>query len=393
MQYTLHVGDSLQKLKDLPDNSVDSVVTDPPYEIGFMGKKWDNTGIANNVELWKEVLRVLKPGGHVLAFSATRTYHRMTCAIEDAGFEIRDQLQWLYGSGFPKSHSVSKGIDKMKGAKRTAEAKQWTGWGTALKPAHEPIVLARKPSSESTIAKNVIKHGTGVINIDSCRVKTEDKFGGGKKGSSGFAQGYKSEGWEPGSDKGRWPANILHDGSDEVLALFPSTKDATSITPSHSQGMFGFGGIDRELKYHGDGNVASRFFYSAKTSGKDRNEGCEAMPNIFVGGISGGEGEVMTLGRASLNGKPKQIQPKQNNHPTVKPTALMQYLVRLITPPNGTVLDPFMGSGSTGKACAYENFNFIGIDLSKEYVAIAKKRIEFAKAAYEAEHAVDKFYH
>jgi site-specific DNA-methyltransferase (adenine-specific) len=241
-------GNCLDTLKTLPDCSVDSIVTDPPYELGFMGKSWDNSGIAYNVDLWRECLRVLKPGGHLLAFSGTRTYHRMVVAIEDSGFEIRDQIMWIYGSGFPKSLDVSKAIDKAAGAESkdrtvvtagkfgshenpkrnvtnadtpaTPEAQQWQGWGTALKPAHEPIVVARKPLI-GTVAQNVLEHGTGALNIDGSRVGTADGFGGGAKETSGFAAGYEGDGFVA-STQGRWPANVIHDGSDEVLAGFPN---------------------------------------------------------------------------------------------------------------------------------------------------------------------------
>ena len=320
-------GNCLQKMKTLPSNSVDSVVTDPPYGLAFMGKKWDYD--VPSVEVWQECLRVLKPGGHLLAFAGTRTQHRMAVRIEDAGFEIRDMIAWVYGSGFPKSLDVSKAIDKAAGAERevvgysagfgkgstfsseyqtaqgyrpaytekagqpapitapaTEAAKQWQGWGTALKPALEPITVARKPLT-GTVAANVLEHGTGALNVDGCRV---------------------------GDEAGRFPANMIHDGSDEVVGLFPE---------SNGQGS------------------AARFFYCAKTSKKDRGT--------------------------------------DNKHPTVKPTELMKYLCRLVTPPNGTVLDPFMGSGSTGKACMLEGFNFIGIELCKEYYVVARNRIAEAK--------------
>lgn len=286
----------------MPDNSIDSVVTDPPYELGFMGKSWDKSGIAFSPAVWQEVLRVLKPGGHLLAFSGSRTYHRMAVAVEDAGFEIRDQIMWIYGSGFPKSHNL-------KG--------EWEGWGTALKPAHEPIVVARKPLI-GTVAENILAYGAGGLNIDGTRV------GNGTDRASG----------------GRWPANVIHDGSDEVLELFPDTK---SGKPSNIRGTGGIwsegNGIPIGPQY-GDAGSAARFFYCAKASKKDRNEGLD-----------------------------------RNHHPTVKPTELMRYLCRLVTPPNGTVLDPFMGSGSTGKACVLEGFDFIGIDKTPEYVEIAQQRI------------------
>jgi DNA modification methylase len=349
-QCILVTGDCLETLRAMKDASVDSIVTDPPYELGFMGKAWDSTGIANSVEMWTEALRVLKPGGHLLAFSGSRTYHRMVCAIEDAGFEIRDQIMWVYGSGFPKSLNVSKALDAYAKTGRSdsqvtgdgrsrapgqhfkefrkggvegatfnptdAVAQQWQGWGTALKPAHEPICVARRPLVKgSTVAKNVLAHGTGALNIDGCRVGD----GGGTSKAGMVAGAATKNALGDGLNTatfgvlveglGRWPANIIHDGSDEVLAGFP----------------------------FGEAGGAARFFYCAKASKKDRGGG--------------------------------------NSHPTVKPTELMAYLCRLVTPPGGTVLDPFMGSGSTGKAAKLEGFKFVGIDLDPEYVEIAKQRI------------------
>ena len=426
---TLYAGNCLDVMKGLDDQSVDAVVTDPPYELGFMGKSWDASGIAFNVDVWREALRVLKPGGHLLAFSGSRTYHRMAVAIEDAGFEIRDQIQWIYGSGFPKSMDVSKQIDKFDAAmarrerdlkftewmrstgitsrlindltnsnmanhyltdkeqptvataemfdmlrphlpevpeyieemvrqrtiesenykKRpitgqheapaaaqqwmanydkpadltpkerrdiaaTDEAKQWQGWGTALKPAHEPIVLARRPFV-GTVAKNILTHGVGAINIDATRINE------------------------------RWPANVTHDGSDEALHYF---------------------------------GEPARFFYCAKTSKRDRNEGLEDFEAVesadMVDRSAGSAG--MNSPRAGAG----RTSGAKNYHPTVKPTELMRYLVRMITPPQGVVLDPFLGSGSTGKAAMLEGNRFIGIELTEEYLPIALARIQFAQA-------------
>lgn len=351
-------ADCIEAMKAMPDNSVDSIVTDPPYELGFMGKSWDASGIAFNVEVWREALRVIKPGGHLIAFSGSRTYHRMAVAIEDAGFEIRDQIMWVYGSGFPKSHNISKGLDKQEGIWRgragevttvngamsgpnyertpmeppvTDAAKQWDGWGTALKPAHEPMVLARKPLI-GTVANNVLTHGTGGLNIDASRVGTE-----GGTARDGKADKPNDSGWEnmrghgiAELNTGRWPANFIHDGLETEWA---------------------------------------KFFYCAKASKRDRNEGLDGFEAVIAGGMQGRQDGSM--GSITMN---------KNHHPTVKPTTLMQYLVRLVTPPNGIVLDPFMGSGSTGKACAYEGFEFIGIDQSAEYVEIAQARIDFATA-------------
>lgn len=389
----LRCGSNLDLLPTLPDCSVDACVTDPPYELGFMGKKWDASGIAYNVDLWREVLRVLKPGGHLVAFGGTRTYHRMACAIEDAGFEIRDCLAWMYGSGFPKSLDVSKAIDKAageqgergplkRGGERLARlqdgkrdgngtwgdesgrdpftylptsdaAKQWQGWGTALKPAYEPAVLARKPLT-GTVAGNVLEWGTGAINVDGCRIETSDFLGGGTYGGS-FSGSRAADGSllkAIGSgDKGRWPANVLHDGSDEVLAGFPDDADGS----------------------------AARFFYTAKASTWEREIGLDDMPRRSSGelvdrddGSAGTQSPRAGAGRAS--------QGRANVHPTVKPLDLMRWLVRLVTPPGGVVLDPFTGSGSTGMAAMLEGFGFVGFELDPLHVEIATRRIEAARS-------------
>ncbi|WP_419721090.1 DNA-methyltransferase [Pectobacterium brasiliense] len=381
MTVKLHHGDCLDVLRTMPDSSVDSIVTDPPYGLKFMGKKWDYD--VPDVEIWAECLRVLKPGGHLLAFSGTRTQHRMAFRIEDAGFEIRDMIAWVYGSGFPKSLDVSKAIDKSAGAERqryecqkfggtfsddngttygtaisdeaiTDDAKKWQGWGTALKPALEPITVARKPLI-GTVATNVLAHGTGAINIDACRVGNS----GSRTNSSqpradrnGFIDGFISGTETVIREQGRWPANLIHDGSDEVVALFPLTA--------------------------GDSISADRFFYCAKASRKDRNEGLDGFElrrSVDDDWIS--EGRKNTDG----GGIPSK---QQNHHPTVKPTDLMRYLCRLVTPPGGVVLDPFMGSGSTGKAAVLEGFNFIGIEREAEYIEIARARIADAQKKADA---------
>jgi len=363
--YLLLLGKSEEVLKSLKDNSVDSIVTDPPYELGFMGKKWDNTGIAYNVGIWKECLRVLKPGGYLLSFGGTRTSHRMVCAIEDAGFEIRDTIMWIYGSGFPKSLDVSKAIDKAAGIERekiaTEAAKQWEGWGTALKPAHEPITVARKPF-EGTVAQNVLEYGTGAINIDGCRVGVDPV--------TDASQCMNQNGGDIPqvvSPSGRWPANIIHDGSKEVTDLFLDTGKSSggrNCNISKTSEIYGGGkGLGQDIDPesvkgdpgYGDIGSTARFFkvvyekikYCAKASKTDRNEGCE-------GGRIG------------------------NVWPTVKPTELMKYLVRLVTPPKGIILDPFCGSGSTGKAAMIEGFKFIGIDSDPTAIDIAKRRIHNA---------------
>jgi DNA modification methylase len=460
---TIHHGDWLEILRAMPDASVDSVVTDPPYGLSFMGKKWDYD--VPSEDIWRECLRVLKPGGHLLAFAGTRTQHRMAVNIEDAGFEIRDMIAWVYGSGFPKSLDVSKAIDKAAGrnsdavaalkdelrkvfdssgltlsilnercgfeasgylrksstwtgvlpspekwwkmrevigcdeslsfefkeierevigqkpwtnsaahfvpgenhkervnlditAPATETARQWQGWGTALKPALEPITVARKPLV-GTVAANVLEHGTGALNIDGCRVahaSETDRSAATPQGKAtaksgalaGKVQhdGERAEFDRPDTSKGRWPANLIHDGSDEVVGLFPETTSNTR----HPNGgkIYGRNSLnesatcDTTERGFSDSGSAARFFYCAKASKADRDA--------------------------------------DNKHPTVKPTALMRYLCRLVTPPRGIVLDPFMGSGSTGKAAILEGFQFIGIEREAEYVAIAKARIVKAEA-------------
>jgi DNA modification methylase len=414
-------ADCIQAMREMAENSVDSIVTDPPYELGFMGKKWDSSGIAFNVEVWQQALRVLKPGGHLLAFSGSRTYHRMVVAIEDAGFEIRDQIMWIYGSGFPKSHDVSKGIDKAAGARRavlhtipdrwagkgavlqratqtqaesvditapaTPEAQQWQGWGTALKPAHEPIVVARKPLI-GTVAENVLEHGVGGLNIDGCRIAGEvpsvpqPAMGVKERITYGFGTGVGRNGEMSQSSLGRWPANIIF---DEQAAELLDEQSGTSKSPTGiiTQGGKSGGGYDigtsdgtRNTKFqgHGDRGGASRFFYCAKASKRDRNDGLKELPQVR----GGTERMNNSDGRKAELGETDRLPKSQNFHPTVKPTSLMRYLVRLVTPPNGLVLDPFMGSGSTGKACALEHFDFVGIELNAEYIKICKARIENA---------------
>ena len=388
-RYTLHHGDCREVMAKLDAESVDAVICDGPYGLSFMGKGWDH-GVPG-VDFWTEALRVAKPGAHLLAFGGTRTYHRLACAIEDAGWEIRDCVMWVYGSGFPKSRDVSKAIDKAAGAERevvkanpnhrpnapqnqpeadrnawqdrsdglipapaTDAARPWSGWGTALKPAWEPIIVARKPLC-GTVAENVLKHGTGGINVDGCRVGGEPSPSVAMRASGRVPSSCKPgeygdtitnrstpERWQesrPGEQLGRWPANVIHDGSDEVVGLFP----------------------------HDGNDSAARFFYCAKASKADRDEGCEGL-------------EVKTLqAYGHFSGTPehgpKQNVKARNHHPTVKPTALMRYLCRLVTPPGGIVLDPFMGSGSTGKAAILEGFRFIGIEREAEYVEIARARI------------------
>jgi len=412
----LHAGDCRAVLAELPENSIDSCVCDPPYHLtsivkrfanatlehevfaannptpaygrlsrGFMGKQWDGGNGAFEPETWRAVIRVLKPGGYLLAMGGTRTYHRMACAIEDAGFDVRDLIAWCYGSGFPKSHDVSKGIDRAAGAEReklitgapvkrmipgadqnkagweknngreyipgieipaTAAARQWDGWGTALKPALEPICMARKPLSEDTVAANVLRWGTGAINVDGCRVGTDQiTTWATKNGDSIFGQVVKT-----GEDKcptishgGRWPANLVHDGSEEVVAGFPETTVAGSNDKRGGCNFF-HGGERREAPAglaQTESGSAARFFYTAKADSDDR------------------------LG---------------SKHPTVKPLDLMQWLVRLVTPEGGTVLDPFAGTGTTGEAAFRELMSAVLIEAEPEYLEDIRCRVRLVLA-------------
>jgi site-specific DNA-methyltransferase (adenine-specific) len=544
MNIDLRLGDCLEVLKTIPDNSIDSVVTDPPYGLSFMGKKWDYD--VPSVEIWTECLRVLKPGGHLLSFAGSRTYHRMAVRIEDAGFEIRDQLMWVFGSGFPKSHNIGKAIQKQSGDVKVIGTKQgagttgksyisnnedyvdgekgvfkkeydeieinneWEGWGTALKPAHEPIVMARKPLSEKSIAENVLKHGTGGINIDGSRIEMKDKeninfdrprvrkdqkeyFG------NHLPDGYfKNEDFKEYNEAGRFPANIIFD--EEAGQLLDEQSGVSKSGKNKLEK--GTGGIWKKGTNlpigpeYGDKGGASRFFYCPKAAKSDRNEGLDGIIEIFTptiklvyllknniwekeglktipadtdkshqkvidesiimednkwniesfgnyimeqllkdnksiteteinsttiyqtlnswiqnhtrtyiaelfgemvsdikfvsdveqksttlnitlqnkDGYSQSVKNVELKGLWSIN-----IVPSKSSHPTVKPTDLMRYLINLVTPPNGTILDPFMGSGSTGKAAVRCGLNFIGIEKEQEYMDIASARIEHEK--------------
>jgi DNA modification methylase len=496
--FVIYAGNNLDVLPTLPDNSVDSIVTDPPYELGFMGKKWDNSGIAYSVELWTECLRVLKPGGHLLSFGGTRTWHRVAVAIEDAGFDVRDSIAWMYGSGFPKSLDVSKAIDKNNGreqedvyalgrhikqrreslllsrkevnswfgykagsqhweaqekhnaqpptqsdyvtlkeklglssdfdvliarieaerkvigqrsgaqanstgkfggwgnddgsgkseydetAPSTPEAAQWQGWGTALKPAFEPIVVARKPLAGKTVAANVLEHGTGALNIDGSRIGSQ----GGTKGSPNPKGSLKAESGDFSNNRGseainagRWPANVILDeySAGELDEQSGVRTSKATIRPANSTGRSGgiMGAtVERsdvgQPMGHSDTGGASRFFYCAKASKRDRNEGLEGLETKPVGSLN-----MRTDAHLVANGM--ETKPAQNFHPTVKPTNLMRYLVKLVTPPGGTVLDPFTGSGSTGKAAILEGFDFIGIELTEEYIPIIDARLKHAE--------------
>ena len=439
----------------LPDCSVDAILTDPPYHLvqnsrggspqpgdlstpfgrsgpsrarGFMGHEWDGGDIAFQVELWREALRVLKPGGHMLAFSGSRTYHRMTCAIEDAGFEVRDSIMWVYGSGFPKSLDISKAIDKIFGAERqvvgqqfraatgrdegygfgesfditapaTLAAQIWEGWGTGLKPAHEPICVARKPMAADTVAANILAHGVGGINIDGCRVPIDPVADASQLRTMRVSQHDGADGWGMNTTRanptarvlgmeGRWPANFIHDGSPEVLALFPETAPSKSGGKSGSTAIWGDGSA-KKLERGGfdDAGSAARFFqqchwtqedleaalfyYCAKASKRDKDEGLDHVtPKRVLASVHGAFGDSKNPNH-----------PRRNPHPTVKPTDLMRYLCRLVTPPGGLIVDPFAGSGSTGKAATLEGFQFIGFELDPQYAAIANARINAARAS------------
>lgn len=353
MTATLLHGDCIEMMRGLNEASIDSVVTDPPYHFasivkrfgkpgsaaaqhgtdgayarasrGFMGKEWDGGDIAFRPETWAEALRVLKPGGHLLAFGSSKGYHRMACAIEDAGFEIRDTIMWLYGTGFPKSHNLDG---------------EWEGWGTALKPAFEPVIMARKPLI-GTVEKNVLTHGTGALNIDGCRVE-----GGSTRRSNTAEMGYHggnlADAYETGSDAGRWPANVIHDGSDEVEAAFPEApgqQGKASSNPDSPRSRSVYGKLDRAdepMEPRGDSVSASRFFYCAKATKAER---------------------------------------AGSKHPTVKPIALMRYLCRLVTPPGGMILDPFAGTGTTGQAALAEGFRVTLIEREAEYATDIRRRL------------------
>lgn len=405
-QVKLIQGDNMESLKKLPDNSIDSVVSDPPYGLSFMGKKWDYD--VPSVELWKEVYRVLKPGGHLLSFGGTRTYHRMVVNIEDAGFEIRDQIQWLYGSGFPKSLNIGKTVDKFKktgnaswngtgdssngalgysklqkeqGYRKEDYANrhqndeevinEWKGFGTALKPANEPICVARKPLSEKSVAENVLKWGTGGINIDDCRIGSDSIKSNGyynldndlnSLSRSGSTTKSKDE-FFGNIHEGRFPANIIFDESAAELLDEQSGVSKSKYQKGIRQSTFS------------DKGGASRFFYVAKVSKKERNmglDGFEEKESILPGLNSFDEQGNRLREDGSI------IPPlvSKNHHPTLKPVQLMSYLVRLVTPPNGIVLDPFMGSGSTGISTLLEGFRFCGMEMDEDYFKISEARIE-----------------
>jgi site-specific DNA-methyltransferase (adenine-specific) len=416
--------DCLNGMKTFSDNHFHSSITDPPYGLNFMGKNWDH-GVPNKI-YWQEVYRVLRPGGYLLAFGGTRMFHRLMVEIEDSGFEIRDTIMWVYGSGFPKGNNIAKAIDKKLGKEpevvgdnpnwRPAKnkggagfdkqligeqveeykltkpnsdlAKQFQGWNTNLKPAWEPIIVARKPVEE-TVAQNAIKYGTGGINIDGCRVgetgaTIQDSFTNEYLGQDTINFGHK-RGIIHKIELGRYPANLIHDGSEEVLEQFPitNTKPNSNTRANHSSNPYG---SPRTMQTsdtppipsieYADCGSAARFFYCAKASKKDRDEGCEALePKEATKQFNEGmEGQIRSDGTVI-----KESIKHRNHHPTVKPTNLMQYLCRLVTPKDGIILDPFCGSGSTGKAAILEGFNFVGIEKEADYADIARKRCEYAK--------------
>jgi len=465
-------GNCLEKLKELADESVDAVVCDPPYHLvsivkrfgkegsapakegkdgsfkrlsgGFMGKTWDGVdengnGIAYNVDLWKECLRVLKPGGHLLSFGGTRTYHRMAVAIEDAGFEVRDMLEWIYASGFPKSLNVGKAVDKLQGnerehiatikklhfsgddldtnegwsrpshrnpdgtAKRTMDItkgnSEWEGFGTALKPAHEPIIMARRPLECKTIVENCLKHGTGAIDIDGCRIPTREEVGRDNTGIKNSPLAPK-DGWNENSMKGldtrgqqtaRFPANIIC--TDDALNDGVMTKSATSRTKRADRKFApgtgyqgGFAELEKDEVFNETSGSKSRYFdidvwaekhgllQFPKASKRERNEGLDELEakQMYK---QDGSGQSLEIFGSTDGGR----EARKNFHPTVKPVHLMSWLVRLVSKEGDTVLDPFMGSGTTGVACKQLNRNFIGIELSEEYVKIAEARINAIK--------------
>ena len=410
-------GDCLELMKTMDDNSVDAIVTDPPYGLSFMGKKWDYD--VPSQEIWEECLRVLKPGGYLLSFAGTRTQHRMAVRIEDAGFEIRDMIAWVYGSGFPKSLNIGKAIDKIQGNEREEYDKifpdgsrerktaynfghnkrntihdkgtsEGEGWGTALKPAFEPVTIARKPV-EGSVAENFLKWGTGGINIDECRIKMDNSTDPNIRLNAYNHKGHGST-FTVGGDnnrslndlpdnglhnsEGRFPANFIHDGSEEVLEQFPHTisgkvKNDKESYEGESATGFLRGETNQDNQY-GDSGSAARFFYCAKASVKEREIGCEDLnkkSTIYMARANG-TGEVQP-GIENFVGAPRS-----NFHPTVKPVALMEYLVKLVSKEGATVLDPFGGSGSTALACQNLNRNYIIMEREEEYVKIIEHRLK-----------------
>ncbi len=418
MEKVIH-WNCLEVLRRATPNSIDAIVTDPPYWLSFMGKKWDYD--VPSVEIWQECLRVLKPGGYLLAFAGTRTQHRMAVRIEDAGFEIRDMIAWVYGSGFPKSLNIGKAVDKLQGNERedlgehiqnktnpdsknrswqseegvgnkwnlSKGTSEWEGWWTALKPALEPITVARKPISEKTVAENCLKWGVGGINIDESRVEAQkgDKFGGGGLNSpvNGFMGNTentykKGTGFRDDTALGRFPANLIHDNSEEVRECFPESKGALApVKAGLENKMFGANKptVDDGKSFRNDSGNASRFFksiiYQAKASKSERNKGCEELEEKRK--------KVAVIQTPWVSNDWewedwKQLSsPMKNHHPTVKPIALMEYLVKLVSREWALVLDPFAWSGSTLLACKNLGRGYVGIEMDEEYIKIINARL------------------
>lgn len=420
----------------LPDNSVDAILTDPPYELGFMGHAWDRSGIAFDVSMWREALRVLKPGGHLLAFSGSRTYHRITSAIEDAGFEIRDSIMWVYGSGFPKSLDISKALDKLFGAERpvigqqfrsttgrdegyhfkesfditapaTLAAQLWAGWGTGLKPAHEPVCVARKPMTAKTVADNVLQWGVGGINIDGCRVPIDPVADASQLRTMSVSQHHGQDGWgmnttraNPAArvlgEEGRWPSNFIHDGSPEVLAMFPDASGAKGVVKGTEGSPASAGQIGNyrervaSAEPRGDSGSAARFFqqcawtqedleaalffYCAKASKSEKEAGLDAFPTVARSNGNKWTDQDYRVASGE-RGEGRESKPRKNTHPTVKPVALGRYLARLVCPPGGMLVDLFAGSGSFGVAAMQEGFQFVGFELDPAHCDIANARL------------------
>lgn len=431
----LMLGDNISSLKKLPDNSIDSVVTDPPYGLSFMNKKWDYD--VPSVEFWKEVYRVLKPGGHILSFGGTRTYHRMVVNIEDAGFEIRDQIMWIYGSGFPKSLNIGKAVDKMEGNERevVGELKQprmsgdygngrhnerkikqldltkgtshYEGWGTALKPANEPICVARKPLSEKSVAENVMKWGTGGINVDGCRIETDDNLGRDCKsnpyGTDMFIGGKNVKPIITGSIEGRFPANLIFEcicdevikgEQGEVKETQPRNK-RFDPTQHNSKSVYEAENGFTTKDYNDSGDIhtnpdcpcrildeqsgVSKSVGGKKDLTKSNNTNPSKITNNIKSGDhfsdKGGASRFFYNAKVSKSERNMGLDGRTNGHPTLKPINLMTYLCRLVTTENGIVLDPFMGSGSTGISAQLEGFRFCGMEMDEDYFKIAEARI------------------
>lgn len=408
MKYQLHTGRCEDVLQTLPENSVHSMVTDAPYGLsdhltpeklgdvlmhwitgdaythsgrGFMNKEWDNFVPAPDI--WREAYRVLKPGAWCAVFAGSRTQDLMGIALRLAGFELMDVGLWLYGTGFPKSHNIAKALRK---AFPEIEVPEWEGWGTALKPGYEPFILCRKPL-DGTYVNNVLTHGVGGLNIDACRIPTSDALTGGTGGLlSDVRDGTDPDGpdWMP-STGGRWPANVLHDGSDEVISLLPAKAGAMAPvtgnepTANGFSGAVAYGGMLKRVPgvFHNDKGSAARFFYCAKVSTAERDEGMERFIPFTASHMTGGRKEG-SVGLNDPRAGAGRTGGAKNPHPTVKLISLMRYVCRLITPPGGTIMDIFMGSGSTGRAALEEGFNFVGIEMNPDDVVTSAARIGYA---------------